>query len=435
MKRIALIGGGLALFLSACSSGQDYILPGERLDIRDGMPTAQQPDLNAAQPISLPRAVSTGEWTHRGGNALHNYSHLGLSTQPSLRMAVSIGEGNSRRHRITASPVAADGVIYTLDSSVTVVATAVDGTRLWSRNLIPSGESTIISGGGLALGSGKLFVTTGYGELVAIDLATGSPVWRQDLDAAASATPTIANGTVYVVGRNSRAWAIDAETGRIDWTFAGAPSNANYASGASVAVTSDLALFPFPSEQLVATFRRGGLQRWAAVIAGDRVGQATNFIDDITTDPVVVGNTVYVGNFAGRIAAIDLNSGDRDWTASEGTRGQIWVAGGSVFAVNDLNELIRLNARSGQVIWRTALPNFVDRRNGKFRASDVHYGPIIAGGQIVLASTDGLLRMFDPVSGQLTNSIELPSGAASEPIVVGDTLYVINKEGQLLAFR
>jgi sugar lactone lactonase YvrE len=43
--------------------------------------------------------------------------------------------------------------------------------------------------------------------------------------------------------------------------------------------------------------------------------------------------------------------------------------------------------------------------------------------------------MFDPVSGQLTNSIELPSGAASEPIVVGDTLYVINKEGQLLAFR
>lgn len=435
MKRISLIGGGVAMMLAACSLQGDYILPGERLDIRDGMLTASQPDLNAAQPIRLPSATNADSWTHRGGNAQHNFAHLAFSAQPVLAFAAPIGQGDTRQQRITAAPVAAGGVVYTLDSAATVVATGTDGGRLWARSLIPAVEKSVISGGGLAIGGGYLYVTTGYGEMFALNLSTGAEAWRQDLDASASATPTYADGIVYVVGRNSRAWALDAETGRIDWSFAGAPSVANYAAGASVAVSGELALFPLPSEQLIATFRRGGLQRWTSVVAGDRIGQASAFIDDIATDPVISGQTVYVGNYAGRIAALDLDTGDRKWTATEGTRGQIWVAGGSLFAVNDLNQLIRLDTATGRVIWRTDLPNMIERRAGKTRAANAHYGPIIAGGQVILGSSDGLLRMFDPVSGQMTNAVELPAGAASEPIVVGGTLFIVNKDGQLLAFR
>jgi sugar lactone lactonase YvrE len=39
------------------------------------------------------------------------------------------------------------------------------------------------------------------------------------------------------------------------------------------------------------------------------------------------------------------------------------------------------------------------------------------------------------VSGALVGQIEIPSGAASAPVVAGNTLYVVSKNGQLLAFR
>lgn len=75
------------------------------------------------------------------------------------------------------------------------------------------------------------------------------------------------------------------------------------------------------------------------------------------------------------------------------------------------------------------LLNFVDCWNGKFCVLDVYYGLIIVGGQIVLVFIDGLFWMFDLVLGQLINIIELLFGVVSEFIVVGDMLYVINKEG------
>ena len=64
-----------------------------------------------------------------------------------------------------------------------------------------------------------------------------------------------------------------------------------------------------------------------------------------------------------------------------------------------------------------------------------HYGPVVAGGRVIVASSDGALRLFDPVSGALTAQVELPDGAASAPVVAGGVLYVIDRDGTLRAFR
>jgi outer membrane protein assembly factor BamB len=81
------------------------------------------------------------------------------------------------------------------------------------------------------------------------------------------------------------------------------------------------------------------------------------------------------------------------------------------------------------------LPNFTKSNVG--RRSDIfaHYGPILAGGRLIIASSDGLLRQFDPAKGELITTVKIPSGAASAPIVVDGTLYVLSTNGNLLAFR
>ncbi len=421
---------GISLaFLVACGE-PDLILPGAREAIRpdDG--------INTSAPISLPATRSNANWTHRNGEADHTITHPALSGLDQI-FAVNIGEGDSRKARITADPVIANGVIYTMDSRARVTATSTSGAPVWVADVQPGSDNRAdASGGGLAYGGGRLFVTSGYGEVTALDAASGGRLWTQDLDAPGTSAPTVQGELLYVVGRDSTAWAIDVSNGRVRWQQSGTPSVSGFSGGAGPAVAGDLAIFPFDSGEVVATFPQGGLRRWSTAVSGARSGAAAALLTDIGGDPVIDGNRVYVGNVTGRTAAIDAFSGERIWTATEGAISPVWPAGGSLFLLNDRNELVRLDAATGDAIWRVALPTFEER--GLFRQRQsvyAHYGPVLAGGRLLVASSDGQIRAFDPRSGALIGNAALPGGAASHPAVAGGTLYVVTKAGQLVAFR
>jgi len=430
---------GLAGLLAACAV-EDPALIGTREEVRIGPSKdaiiADQAAAVAATPVRLPSIVQNSDWTHRAGSPAHVMPHAALSSAPVQVWSTKIGAGDSRRNRITAEPVIAGGLVFTMDSTSTVSATNTAGERLWSVDLTPSIERAAQGGGGgLAFGNDMVFATTGFGEVVALDPASGAEIWAQDLDAFGGAAPTYFDGRVYLAARDSIAWAINADTGRIDWQVVGTPSGSNLLGGPGVAVNDTIAVFPFPSAELVATFRQGGVRLWNAAVLGSRKGTALGRISDIASDPVLAGETVYTANPSGRMVALDARTGDRRWTANIGAYGVPVVAGTAIYAVSDDNKLTRLDRETGAIAWQRDLPFFTSDRDRRRRAIFAHYGPVLAGGQLWLASTDGLLRAFDPASGSLTQSLPIQGGAASAPAVAGGTLYVVSKRGQLLAFR
>lgn len=427
-----------AIALLAACGDRNPPLPGERLALRDGLASAPVASINRSVPLSLPPASVNADWTQRGGNATHQIAHpaLGPALQPVF--FTDIGEGDSRRARITAEPVVAGGRVFGMDARSIVSALAPSGALLWQVDLTPpDARREDASGGGLASDGRTVYVTTGYGRIHALDASTGAERWVQDVNAPAGVAPTIAGDLLYIVSRDSRVRALETATGRIRWQMAATPAVSTYAAGgAGVAMGSGMVVVPFPSGELRGIFPSGGMQRWAQVVAGSRAGQSGGIsATDISGGPVVVGNTAYVANAGGYMAAIDVTTGDRRWTASEGSAGGLSVAGGSVFVVNDVNQLVRLSAADGQVIWRVQLPLWVreDRRNRSERF--VQYGPLLAGGRLIVASSDGVLRQFDPANGALLAETALPDGAASQPVVAGGTLYLLLQSGVLAAFR
>ena len=416
---------------------REVILPGERLGLRDGMAGADVASANISRPLVLAAPVTNADWPQVGGSASHNIAQPALAGNLTQIFAVNIGQGDSRQARITASPVVAGGVVYTLDARARVTATAVSGAPVWATDLTPVTDGAAdASGGGISVSGPLVFVATGFGELTALNAASGAVVWTQDLNAPGGPAPTVLGDTVYVVSRDGRAWALDVASGLVRWQLAGTPSGANVTGGAGAAVTADIAIFPFPSGEVIAAFPQGGLRRWAQVIAGDRLGSATALAaTDIAGDPVIAGDTVYVGNVSGRLVAMNAASGDRIWTATEGVVSPVVPAGGSVFLVNDVNELVRLDAADGSVIWRIALPRYAQGRGRRQQPLFAQFGPVLAGGRLLVASAEGIIRQFDPVSGASLGDIALPGGAASDPVVAGGTLYVVTKSGQLVAFR
>lgn len=423
------------MFALAGCGEKDVILPGDRLDIRGGE-AAEVLAQNEVRAIALPAAQANADWTHRNGGPTHEITHPALPGALTQVFAVNIGAGDGRRHRITADPVVAAGRVFAMDAQSRVTALTTGGEPLWSATLTPGSDgNNDASGGGLASDGSTVVATTGFGELVALDAATGAELWTQDLDAPGTSAPTILDDLAYVVARDGRAWAIEMGSGRIRWTMNGTPPTANFAGGAGAAVTPDIAVFPFPSGEVMAAFPQGGLRRWSTIVTGQRPGQAASTISDIAGDPVIDGDTVYVGNVSGRVAALQLANGERLWTAPEGAVGPVWPAGDSIFLVNDLGQLVRLDAGDGSAIWRVELPGFVENRERRQRTRYAHYGPVLAGGRLLVASSDGAIRQFNPESGALIGTLDLPGGASSNPVVANSTLYVVTTRGQLVAFR
>ncbi|TDE40819.1 PQQ-like beta-propeller repeat protein [Antarcticimicrobium sediminis] len=433
---LALLGGAV-LFLAGCSE-PEIILPGERENIRpiSGERAVEDFSGNVSRAIRLPQQTSNASWAQGQGTPSTRVSHPALSAAPHLAWSTAIGAGDSLRQRITADPVVANGLIYTLDAGARVSAVSRTGAVVWSADLTPpEDDDTQATGGGLAYSDGTLYISSGYGLLTALDASSGKQRWQQQLDATGSGQPTVYQGLIYLVAGDDTGWAVHTKDGRIAWQASATPSITNVLGAPAPAITPDLAIFAFGSGDLMASFRRGGLRRWYASVAGRRKGRAQALIMDVTGSPVVVGNRVYAGNHAGRTVAYELDTGDRIWTAQEGALGPVQPAGDSVFAVTDRNQLVRLDSRDGSTVWAVNLSDYLKDSSKKRGAVYANYGPILAGGRIVVASNDGYLRFFDPTDGSLAASAQVPGGATTAPVVAGNTLYVVSATGELHAFR
>lgn len=440
MIRNAALCFAATLALASCAQ-EELILPGERLDIRASVdPEAEAPEAEDRTPrevaLSIPGPVANTSWTHRNGSTRHTITHPALGAGLQLAWSAEIGEGNSRGNRIASPPVVADGRIFTIDSLATVSAFSIGGALLWQRDLTPPTDRPDEgAGGGVAVSGDTLYASSGFGTLTALDVATGAPRWEQKLDAPVSGTATVEGTIAYVVTRDSVAWAIDTRNGRVLWTLPGAPSTTGIVGGGAPAISDRLVILPFPSSEISGALRQSGVRVWGGAVSGSRIGSAYTGFSDINSDPVVVGRTIYAGNAAGRVAALDAITGDRKWTAREGAFDALWPVGNALFFVSDRNELIRLDAATGTVVWAVQLPYYTEERERRRKAIFAHYGPVLAGGQLYIASGDGQLRAFDPRSGQQISQITMPDGAAVAPVVANQTMYIVTDAGELRAYR
>ena len=307
---------------------------------------------------------------------------------------------------------------------------------VWRKELTPPGEkSGEIFGGGFAAGQDQLFVTLGYGFVLSLNPSTGEKIWSQRLSGAGNNTPIFNDGLVYLVSGDSKAWAIDAENGRVKWKVDGVGTETNLISNNAPAVSEKYALFGFGNGEIYATFKKGGFVLWSSSLTGRNDSRVISAIDDIVASPVIIGRNVYAADGSGKVVSLRIESGERNWTAPFGSSGNFWIMGKSLFFISDTNKLVRLEMKTGKTVWITELPSFSQKRVLRSKKTNQHYGPIFAGSQLIIASSDGYFRFYDPKTGEQKSKLKIKAGATANPIVANEMLYLITKDGQLRAFR
>ncbi|MBV1886695.1 MAG: PQQ-like beta-propeller repeat protein [Parvibaculaceae bacterium] len=442
-KRFAAAATAL-LMMTGCSTFDDVFssgsavkdkLPGERISVMQLERALEADPRIANQQVVLPPPYVNPDWPEPGGYADNVMHHLQVSGNLDKLWSTDGGAGSSSATKLATTPIVADGRVYLLDAEATVRAFDMNtGDGLWTIDLTPDGQSDEEGrGGGVAFEGGRIFVTTGFGEMVGLEAATGSELWRTKVEVPFRAAPTASGGRVFTVTNDNQAIAFDANTGRVLWRHRGITESAGILAATSPAVSGSIVVIPYSSGEVFALRVENGTALWSDSLT--RTGNLSSItqLNDIAGRPVIDRGRAYAISHSGRIVSIDMRTGERVWTRNIAGVQTPWIAGSFLFLVTTEAEVAALSLRDGRIRWITKLQKF---RNEEARIDPIQWsGPVLAGDRLVLTSSLGDAVSVSPYTGEVLGKIELSGGVYIPPVVAQETLYIVTDSAELIALR
>jgi outer membrane protein assembly factor BamB len=454
MKRIVLALAAISL-LGGCNVLRGSGPPttptvGQRISVLGRDTTIEADPTLADVAVTVPGPVVNTDWPQPGGNAAKSSIHVGLADSPAQAWSVSIGNGDSQAGRLAAEPMIADGRVYTIDTQARVRAFDVNnGSMIWEHQV--RGENSpreTLYGGGVSFEGGRLYATNGAGDVAALDAATGNQIWMVKPGGPLRGSPTIGNDNVYVVSQDNQLYALNAANGEKVWQSAGAFELAGVFGAASPAFAQSTLVAGYASGELTAYRYENGQVVWQDALARTGISTVVGTLSDIDADPVIDNGRVFSIGQGGRMVAVELITGQRVWELNIAGISTPWVAGEWVFVVTDRGQLLAVARSSGRIRWISQLPAFrvperrsePDRRTGQIRVRQGEdpifwRGPVLAGNRLVLVSSRGQIVFVSPSDGSVQSTIDHRTPMSLPPIVAGNTLYVLDIDGRLTAYR
>jgi outer membrane protein assembly factor BamB len=279
-----------------------------------------------------------------------------------------------------APPLAAgDRVFLALESGLTARRVS-DGSEIWTKPIHVEGS--------MAASADRL-VLQSKGELFALDAASGDPVWSDQFGPLTAAPLVHEDHLLVATGEHLTLYQL--ADGVKTWTNEGVGAVEQRPAVAGVRV-----YVPAADGRIVALELGSGTQVWE-----HQVGIKP-------TEPLVVGDRIYVGSGAKWFYCLRALDGKENWVVDVGAA----VAGAAVadeqhvyFVAFD-NLLRAHDSRSGNRKWRAELKN---------RPSA---GPVLVGTNVTAPSKASALEAFNTTTGKPAGNFTLPEALVDVPVFI-----------------
>ncbi|MBI1200683.1 MAG: PQQ-binding-like beta-propeller repeat protein [Phenylobacterium sp.] len=394
--------------------------------------------------VSTPQPVPA--WPLPGGNPEQALGNVAVGDNLNVAWRKSFGQGDKRGRYVTAPPVAADGKVFVMDAAGRVAAMdARTGSEIWRTGTNPGDNKRdkLAFGGGMAYADGKLYVSSGYREVMQMDARTGAVGWRTRTDEPIHGAPTVSGGRVFVVALDNSLLTFDTKDGTPSWTYQALAESARILKASTPAVSGDTVVAAFGSGELVALRTANGNDLWNEALSRASRTSALSEIRDIPGRPVIYQGDVFAVSHSGVFAATDLRTGQVRWTLPVVGISTPWPAGDVIYVVSKTGQVICASRESGQIYWIKDLnEGFKAKKKGgvfglfgKREARPIWSGPLLAGQRLLIAGQGGELVVLNAHTGDVEKRLDLNGPATMAPIAMGDTVYVVTDEADLVAIR
>jgi outer membrane protein assembly factor BamB len=217
-------------------------------------------------------------------------------------------------------------------------------------------------------------------------------LWKIDAHDTLEFPPTVGYGRVYLAQQKGLFFALDANTGKVDWR-----KNIGRCAASSPTVGKGLVYqsYMHPVECLQDQAGANGfLVAWDADTGRERWRFKSAPIE---SSPLLKNGRLYIGSWDHNVYAIDADTGRKIWSFQAddqvNTSAAYWK--GRIFIASDGGTIYALSARTGRLLWSA-------QSQSKFGSREFWYAtPTIAYGRVYIGNTDGTMYVFGAKSGKL----------------------------------
>jgi outer membrane protein assembly factor BamB len=399
--------------------------------------TERDTDIDAALAnvaVTLPPANINEAWAQPGGNASKSPGHVELG-QGLARVWTASVTGANPRARLAASPVMSDGRLYVVDTTARVTAfDANTGAQIWSNALeVKNDGKSSRYGGGVSATATNVFATNGVGDVASLAADTGALVWKKRPAGPLRGAPTLSNGNLYVMTQDNQIYALRQSDGEPQWNEAGPVAASGIFGVGAPAAAQGTVIAGYSSGELAAYRYENGRSLWSDTLSRTAMSTSVSTLTDIDADPVIDRGRVFALGKGGRMASYELVSGQRIWEINIAGISTPVAVGEWVFVMTDEAKLLCVARSSGKVRWISKLQRFKNEKKKKGPIS--WYGPILAGGRLIVANSHGAIWSISPDEGAATEVFDVKNDVSLAPIVANNTLYILDDSGRISAFR
>ena len=431
----------LAIALAGCGAlgGKDKPKTptlGNRIPILSRVDTGAKVDPQLANvSVIVPPAAANPDWPQAGGTASKSYGNLELAANPG-RSWTAQAAGSNKKQRLAASPVVGGGQLFVMDTAGTVHAfDAQTGSSRWSTTFAikGDGQSSVYGGGGASYADGRVYITTGMGEVAALDAKNGAIVWKVKPAGPLRGSPTIAFNSVFVMTMDNQVYSLNAADGASLWNEAASSGQTGVFGVAAPAAGQGTIVAGFSTGELVAFRYENGRQLWSDALARTSLSTTVGVLTDIDADPIIDRGRVFALGQGGRMAAYELVTGQRIWELNLAGISTPAIAGEWIFTLTDDGKLLCIQRATGKVRWLTQLARY---ENEKKKKNPIFWtGPVLAGNRLWFANSNGQVYSAGIEDGAPVSFTDLKEPVTLAPIVAGGTLYILDDSGKISAFR
>ena len=399
--------------------------------------TERDTDIDAALAnvvVTLPPSTVNEAWAQPGGNASKSPGHVELS-QGLKRVWTASVKGANPRARLAASPVMSDGRLYVVDTTARVTAfDANTGAQIWSNALeVKNDGKSSRYGGGVSATATNVFATNGVGDVASLAADTGALVWKKRPAGPLRGAPTLSNGNLYVMTQDNQIYALRQSDGEPQWNEAGPVAASGIFGVGAPAAAQGTVIAGYSSGELAAYRYENGRSLWSDTLSRTAMSTSVSTLTDIDADPVIDRGRVFALGKGGRMASYELVSGQRIWEINIAGISTPVAVGEWVFVMTDEAKLLCVARSSGKVRWISKLQRFKNEKKKKGPIS--WYGPVLAGGRLIVANSHGAIWSISPDEGAATEVFDVKNDVSLAPIVANNTLYILDDSGRISAFR
>jgi outer membrane protein assembly factor BamB len=238
------------------------------------------------------------------------------------------------------------------------------------------------------------------------------------------AVPRIDLDKVIVQTADGTIAALDGADGRQLWINDRTVPVLTLRGTSSPAAALGLVVAGFSTGKLVAYSAEQGFPVWEKSVAIPQGRSELERIVDIDGNPVIVGNAVYVVTYQGRVAMLDLGSGDIGWERDMSSSAGLGVDFSQVYVTDDKSYVWALSRSTGASVWKL--------EDLAWRGLTA---PTPIGDYVAVADALGYVHLLSRYDGEIVGRVEVDGdGIRARPLAVGDTLYVFGNSGKLVAY-